>query len=179
MYQRYPPMLCTTVEWTKSSIPHRVKKYKPLFMFAKHNKNRRSFTVPVSIKILYNVRKSFWLYNLTQYNSCNFLNCDRTNIKLSNTSFQHTWEIIYWTTAYWATCWETNKHQVIKRYSRSIGSWICLTHKTYTCHTVQNTYSASMTVSDSQSVFRFNLRCLLYSALFRFLSRMRCTSMSV
>jgi hypothetical protein len=29
-----------------------------------------------------------------------------------------------------------------KRYScygRSIGSWICLTHKTYTCHTVQNT----------------------------------------
>jgi hypothetical protein len=24
-------------------------------------------------------------------------------------------------------------------YSRSIGSWICLTHKTYTCHTVQNT----------------------------------------
>jgi hypothetical protein len=24
-------------------------------------------------------------------------------------------------------------------YGRSIGSWICLTHKTYTCHTVQNT----------------------------------------
>jgi hypothetical protein len=23
-------------------------------------------------------------------------------------------------------------------YGRSIGSWICLTHKTYTCHTVQN-----------------------------------------
>jgi hypothetical protein len=33
---------------------------------------------------------------------------------------------------------------------RSIGLWICLTHKTYTCHTVQNTYSASMAVSDSQ-----------------------------
>jgi hypothetical protein len=24
-------------------------------------------------------------------------------------------------------------------YGRSIRSWICLTHKTYTCHTVQNT----------------------------------------
>jgi hypothetical protein len=24
-------------------------------------------------------------------------------------------------------------------YGRSIGSWICLTHKTYTRHTVQNT----------------------------------------
>jgi hypothetical protein len=24
-------------------------------------------------------------------------------------------------------------------YGRSIGSWICLTHKTYTCYTVQNT----------------------------------------
>jgi hypothetical protein len=24
-------------------------------------------------------------------------------------------------------------------YGRSIGSWICLTHKTYTCHTVQKT----------------------------------------
>jgi hypothetical protein len=24
-------------------------------------------------------------------------------------------------------------------YGTSIGSWICLTHKTYTCHTVQNT----------------------------------------
>jgi hypothetical protein len=24
-------------------------------------------------------------------------------------------------------------------YGRSIGSWICLTHTTYTCHTVQNT----------------------------------------
>jgi hypothetical protein len=24
-------------------------------------------------------------------------------------------------------------------YGRSIGSWICLTHKTNTCHTVQNT----------------------------------------
>jgi hypothetical protein len=62
-------------------------------------------------------------------------------------------------------------------YGRSIGSWICLTHKTYTCHTVQNTqntYSASMAVSDSQSIFRFNLCCLSYSALFRFLSRMRC-----
>jgi hypothetical protein len=35
-------------------------------------------------------------------------------------------------------------------YSRSIGSWICLKHKMYTCHTVQNTYSASMAVSDSQ-----------------------------
>jgi hypothetical protein len=23
-------------------------------------------------------------------------------------------------------------------YGISIGSWICLTHKTYTCHTVQN-----------------------------------------
>jgi hypothetical protein len=23
-------------------------------------------------------------------------------------------------------------------YGRSIGSWICLTHKTYTCHTLQN-----------------------------------------
>jgi hypothetical protein len=55
----------------------------------------------------------------------------------------------------------------------------CLTHKTYTCHTVQNTYSASMAVSDSQSVFRFNLCCLSYSALFRFLSRIRCTSMGV
>jgi hypothetical protein len=64
-------------------------------------------------------------------------------------------------------------------YGRSIGSWICLTHKTYICHTVQNTYSASMAVSDSQSVFRFNLRCLSCSALFRFLSRMRCTSMGV
>jgi hypothetical protein len=64
-------------------------------------------------------------------------------------------------------------------YGRSIGSWICLTQKTYTCHTVQNTYSASMAVSDSQSIFRFNLRCLLYSVLFRFLSRMRCTSMGV
>jgi hypothetical protein len=64
-------------------------------------------------------------------------------------------------------------------YGRSIGSWICLTHKTYTCHTIQNTYSASMAVSDSQSIFRFNLSCLSYSALFRFLSRMRCTSMGV
>jgi hypothetical protein len=64
-------------------------------------------------------------------------------------------------------------------YGRSIGSWICLTHKTYTCHTVQNTYSASVAVSDSQSIFRFNLRCLSYYALFRFLSRMRCTSMGV
>jgi hypothetical protein len=64
-------------------------------------------------------------------------------------------------------------------YGRGIGSWICLTHKTYTCHTVQNTYSASMAVSDSQSIFHFNLRCLSYSALFRFLSRMRCTSMGV
>jgi hypothetical protein len=26
-------------------------------------------------------------------------------------------------------------------YGRSIGSWICLTHKTYTRHTVQNTYT--------------------------------------
>jgi hypothetical protein len=57
-------------------------------------------------------------------------------------------------------------------YGRSIGSWICLTHKTYTCHTLQDTYSASMAVSDSQSIFRFNLRCLSYSALFCFLSRM-------
>jgi hypothetical protein len=64
-------------------------------------------------------------------------------------------------------------------YGTSIRSWICLTHKTYTCHTVQNTYSASMAVSDSQSILRFNLRCLSYSALFRFLSRMRCTSMGV
>jgi hypothetical protein len=64
-------------------------------------------------------------------------------------------------------------------YGKSIGSWICLTHKTYTCHTVQNTYSASMAVSDSQSIFCFNLSCLSYSALFRFLSRMRCTSMGV
>jgi hypothetical protein len=24
-------------------------------------------------------------------------------------------------------------------YGRNIGSWICLTHKTYTCYTVQNT----------------------------------------
>jgi hypothetical protein len=39
-------------------------------------------------------------------------------------------------------------------YGRSIGSWICLTHKTYTCHTVQKTYSASMAVSDSQSIRR-------------------------
>jgi hypothetical protein len=58
-------------------------------------------------------------------------------------------------------------------YGRSIGSWTCLTHKTYTCHTVQNTYSASKAISDSQSIFRSNLRCLSYSALFRFLSRMR------
>jgi hypothetical protein len=64
-------------------------------------------------------------------------------------------------------------------YGRSIRSWLCLTHKTYTCHTVQNTYSASMAVSDSQSIFRFNLSCLSYSALFHFLSRMRCTSMGV
>jgi hypothetical protein len=64
-------------------------------------------------------------------------------------------------------------------YGKSIGSWICLTHKTYTCHTVQNTYSASMAVSDSQSIFSFSLSCLSYSALFRFLSRMRCTSMGV
>jgi hypothetical protein len=64
-------------------------------------------------------------------------------------------------------------------YGRSIGSWICLTHKMYTCHTVQNMYSASMAVSDSQSIFHFNLRCLSYSTLFRFLSRMRCTSMGV
>jgi hypothetical protein len=39
--------------------------------------------------------------------------------------------------------------------------------------------TASMAVSDSESIFRFNLRCLSYSALFRFLSRMRCTSMGV
>jgi hypothetical protein len=64
-------------------------------------------------------------------------------------------------------------------YGRSIGSWICLTHKTYTCHTVQNTYSASMAVSNSESIFRFNLCCLSYSALFHFLTRMCCTSMGV
>jgi hypothetical protein len=33
---------------------------------------------------------------------------------------------------------EIRKIQLLP-YSRSIGSWICLTHKTYTCHTVQNT----------------------------------------
>jgi hypothetical protein len=64
-------------------------------------------------------------------------------------------------------------------YGRSIGPWTCLTHKMYACHTVQNTYSASMAVSDSQSIFRFNLRCLSCSSLFRFLSRMRCTAMGV
>jgi hypothetical protein len=31
-------------------------------------------------------------------------------------------------------------------YGRSVGSWICLTHKTYTCHTVQNT-------------IRYDIRC--------------------
>jgi hypothetical protein len=42
----------------------------------------------------------------------------------------------------------TNSHKItsspntkslqFQPYGRSIGSWICLTHKTYTCHTVQN-----------------------------------------
>jgi hypothetical protein len=43
-----------------------------------------------------------------------------------------------------------NKKIQFLPYGRSIGSWICLTYKTYTCHTVQNTYSASMAFSDSQ-----------------------------
>jgi hypothetical protein len=72
-----------------------------------------------------------------------------------------------------------SRRTIFLPYGRSIGSWTCLTHNTYTCHTVQNTYSASMAISDSQSVFRFNLSCFSYSALFRFLSRMRCTSMGV
>jgi hypothetical protein len=32
-----------------------------------------------------------------------------------------------------------NKKIQFLPYGRSIGLWICLTHKTYTCHTVQNT----------------------------------------
>jgi hypothetical protein len=41
-------------------------------------------------------------------------------------------------------------------YGRSIGSWICLTHKTYTCHTVQN-------ISDTHNIVlhisqRYNLQ---------------------
>jgi hypothetical protein len=35
-------------------------------------------------------------------------------------------------------CMEKKSLQFLP-YGRSIGSWICLTHKTYTCHTVQNT----------------------------------------
>jgi hypothetical protein len=52
---------------------------------------------------------------------------------------------------------DTKQNLQFLPYGRSIGSRICLTHKTYTCHTVHNTYSASMAVSDSQSIFRFNL----------------------
>jgi hypothetical protein len=33
----------------------------------------------------------------------------------------------------------TTKSLQFLPYGRSIGSWICLTHKTYTRHTVQNT----------------------------------------
>jgi hypothetical protein len=36
-------------------------------------------------------------------------------------------------------------------YGRSIGSWICLTHKTYTCHTVQS-------VTDTHNIVTL-LRC--------------------
>jgi hypothetical protein len=34
---------------------------------------------------------------------------------------------------------EEKKRLQFLPYGRSIGSWICLTHKTYTCHTVRNT----------------------------------------
>jgi hypothetical protein len=38
------------------------------------------------------------------------------------------------------TAWRERKKSLqFLPYGRSIGSWICLTHKTYTCHTVQNT----------------------------------------
>jgi hypothetical protein len=33
----------------------------------------------------------------------------------------------------------SNKILQFLLYGRSIGSWICLTHKTYTCHTIHNT----------------------------------------
>jgi hypothetical protein len=36
-------------------------------------------------------------------------------------------------------------------YGRSIGKWICLTHKTYTCHTVQN-------ITDTHNIVTL-LRC--------------------
>jgi hypothetical protein len=50
-------------------------------------------------------------------------------------------------------------HQILEKklqflpYGRSIGSWICLTHKTYTCHTVQN-------ITDTLNIVRL-LRCTL------------------
>jgi hypothetical protein len=45
---------------------------------------------------------------------------------------------------WWAVCHPKHVEFHIKSlqflpYGRSIGSWICLTHKTYTCHTVHNT----------------------------------------
>jgi hypothetical protein len=41
-------------------------------------------------------------------------------------------------------------------YGRSIGTWICLTHKTYTCHTVQNiTETHNIVLHNSQ---RYNLQ---------------------
>jgi hypothetical protein len=39
----------------------------------------------------------------------------------------------------WGCCAKLRKRLQFLPYGRSIGSWICLTHKTYTCHTVQNT----------------------------------------
>jgi hypothetical protein len=57
--------------------------------------------------------------------------------------------------------WKTTVVKNIKKiqflpYGRSIGSWICLTHKTYTYHTVQNiTDTHNIVLHNSQ---RYNLQ---------------------
>jgi hypothetical protein len=56
---------------------------------------------------------------------------------------------------YLGTTFQGKKLQFLP-YVRSIGSWICLTHKTYTCHTVQNiTDTHNIVLHHSQ---RYNLQ---------------------
>jgi hypothetical protein len=55
-------------------------------------------------------------------------------------------------------------------YGRSIGSWKCLAHKTYI--SIQNQWRLAI-------LNQFSVLILSYSALFHFLSKMRCPSMAV
>jgi hypothetical protein len=55
----------------------------------------------------------------------------------SNTSWMTTMQFKPYLTR-WIRGKRRTKNLQFLPYGRSIGSWICLTHKTYTCHTVQN-----------------------------------------